>query len=179
MRLGERLSHRLRCATAIGRVAGRRRKLFVVVIVVHDVCMILSVQCQGLSILRGRTFTIDVWMLPEAVLHRLEFLHAVDAFRILLREHKAREGLSKLHPTGSMGHSAKTWTIPVDLSGNRVERAAATLRLLLGLFKEVGGPCQRLLYGCLFGLSLPCPSGCVRSVRSLGSCSGMFRSCGR
>ena len=140
MRLGERLSHRLRCATAIGRVAGRMRKLFVVVIVVHDVCMIFSVQGQGLSTLRGRTFTIDVWMLPEAVLHRLEQRDALDALGLLLREDEARKRGAEGRPARPVRHPAEARAVPVNLARRGVERPTGVGGVLvcggvLGVFR--------------------------------------------
>jgi hypothetical protein len=55
----------------------------------------------------GRT-SVDLWVLPEAVLHRLEGLYALDPLWLLLRVHKAAERGSELIPARAMGHSTET-----------------------------------------------------------------------
>ena len=65
-------------------------------------------------------------MLPEALLHGLELLDAVDPLRVRLGEDETRERLAELQPTGTVRHPTETRTVPVDLAGLRVERTTLT-----------------------------------------------------
>ena len=69
-------------------------------------------------------------MLPEALLHGLELLHAVDTLRVRLGEDKTRERFAELHTARPVRHTAETWAVPVDLARLRVERAAPARALL-------------------------------------------------
>lgn len=51
------------------------------------------------------TFSVDLWVLSEAILHVLEFVNAVYTLRFVLRVDKARESFAELRATRSMGHS--------------------------------------------------------------------------
>ena len=75
-------------------------------------------------------------MLPEALLHGLELLHAVDALRLRFREDEARKCFTELHPARAMCHTTKARAVPVDLASLRVKRAATPTRAL---------PCLSLL----------------------------------
>jgi hypothetical protein len=78
---------------------------------------------------REHTFSIYIRVLPEAILHGLELLHAVNALGFLFREHETRESLPELHTAGSMGHSPQTRTIPVDFSSFGIISGRPWLRL--------------------------------------------------
>ena len=85
---------------------------------------------------RVRTVAVDIRVLPEALLHGLELLHAVDTLRVRLGEDKTRERFAELHTARPVRHTAETWAVPVDLARLGVERAAsprALLRLTLRL----------------------------------------------
>jgi len=72
---------------------------------------------------KRRTISIDLRMFPEAVLHCLEFVNAIDAFWLLLRKHKTGKSFSELKATRTVCHTAQARTIPVDFACNRVECA--------------------------------------------------------
>ena len=62
------------------------------------------------------TLSVHLRMLPEAILHSLELLHAVNTLGLLFREYETRKSLPELHTAGSMCHSPQTRTIPVYFS---------------------------------------------------------------
>jgi hypothetical protein len=51
------------------------------------------------------------------LVHILELVNAVHAFGLLFREDEAAESLSELLAARSVSHTAKAWTVPVDLAG--------------------------------------------------------------
>ena len=77
----------------------------------------------------GHTFSVHIRMLPEAILHGLELLHAINTLGLLFREHKTRESLPELHPAGSVSHSPQARTIPIDFSSFGVVSSGSWLRL--------------------------------------------------
>jgi hypothetical protein len=77
-----------------------------------------------------RTFSIHVWMLPEAILHGFKLLHAVNTLRLLLREHKARESLPELHTARTVSHPPQARAIPVDFPSFWIECGCSWLRLV-------------------------------------------------
>ena len=76
-----------------------------------------------------RTFSIHVWMLPEAILHGFKLPHTVNTLRFLLREHEARESLPELHTARTMSQSPQARAIPVDSPGFWIESGRSWLRL--------------------------------------------------
>src|SRR5712672_1287949 len=67
------------------------------------------------------TITVDIRVLSEAILHRLELFDTIDSLWILFRKHKTGERFSKLHAAGTVSHAAEARTVPIDFPSDRVE----------------------------------------------------------
>lgn len=105
------------------------------------------------------TCAVLLRVLPEAVLHGLELLHAVDTLWLFLREYEARECLAELHAARPVCHPTEAWAVPVDLACDGVVRSAAALFLL-----ALCGSGYRIccwLDSRLFELSLSCGRFCM------------------
>lgn len=65
---------------------------------------------------KQRTRSINIRMSPEALLHPPKPLHTIHSLRLGFAKDKTRKGLLEFGSARSVGHSAQTGTIPVDLA---------------------------------------------------------------
>ena len=67
------------------------------------------------------TFSVDIRILSEAILHRLELFDTIDSLGFLLRKHEAGKCLAELHAAWTMSHPTQTRAVPVDFPGDGIE----------------------------------------------------------
>jgi len=65
-------------------------------------------------------------MSPEAILHGLELVDAVDAFWFVLRVYEAGKGFPEFGTAGTMSHSTKARAIPVNFASDRIEGSSGS-----------------------------------------------------
>ena len=69
----------------------------------------------------GRTISVDVRILSEAILHRLELLDTINPFRLFFRENETRKGFAELHTAGTISHPTEARAVPVDFPSDGVK----------------------------------------------------------
>ena len=85
---------------------------------------------------RGRTFSINLWVLSKTVLHTPKLLHAVDPLRLFLGVYKTRKRFAEFWSAWTVRHPAQAGAVPVYLTRFWVEGAAFCVR---GLRFRFGG----------------------------------------
>lgn len=71
-----------------------------------------------------RTLSVDIRVLSEAILHRLELFDTINPLGIRLREYETGKCLAELHAAGTISHPTKARTIPIDFPSDGVECAS-------------------------------------------------------
>src|SRR6266850_7051597 len=71
-----------------------------------------------------RTLSVNIRVLPEAILHRLELFDTVNSLGFLLRKYETRKCLAELHTAGTMCHPTEARTVPIDFPRDGIKSTA-------------------------------------------------------